>query len=200
MRHRMRVLVIFCHPTRESFCGSILTTVLEELGSRGHETEVLDLYAEKFDPILSKSEWQSYEASVHPDIQRYADQIRRSDGLIWIFPTWNYGMPAVLKGYVDRIWKPNIAFRLDQARNVHFDSFKNLKFFIVATTYGAGWLVNTFVGNPCKRVVASGLRRHFSSSSTFEWLALYNMDKPSPRRLKRFLEKVRLKVRTNTAD
>jgi NAD(P)H dehydrogenase (quinone) len=191
----MRVLIIFCHPTRESFCGSILSAVLEELGSQGHEAEVLDLYAEGFDPVLSKAEWQSYETLVQPEIQRYADQTRRNDGLIWIFPTWNYGMPAILKGYVDRIWKPNIAFHLDQNRNVHFDSFENLKFFIVATTYGASWLANTFVGNPCKGVFANCLRRHFSSSSTFEWLALYGMDKPSPHRLEQFLEKVRLKVR-----
>jgi NAD(P)H dehydrogenase (quinone) len=196
----MRVLVIFCHPTRESFCGSILTVVLEELDARGHEVEVLDLYAERFDPILSKAEWESYEASVRPEIQPYADQIRLADGLIWIFPTWNYGMPAVLKGYVDRIWKPNIAFHLDQARNVHFDSFDNLKFFIVATTYGAGWLVNTFVGNPCKKVIANCLWRHFSASNSFGWLALYGMDKPSPIRFKLFLEKVRLKVRTHAVN
>jgi NAD(P)H dehydrogenase (quinone) len=196
----MRVLVVFCHPARESFCGSILTAVLEELSARGHETEVLDLYAKNFDPVLPRAEWDCYETLVSPEIQRYADQISRSDGLIWIFPTWNYGMPAVLKGYIDRVWKPGIAFRLDRTRNVHFDSFKNLKFFIVATTYGASWLVNTFVGNPCKKVVANGLRRHFSSSSTFGWLALYGMDKPSPLRLQRFLEKVRRRVRACAVD
>jgi NAD(P)H dehydrogenase (quinone) len=191
----MRVLVVFCHPTRESFCGSILTVVLEELSARGHQAEVLDLYSEQFDPVLSKAEWLSYGETISPGIQEYANQIRRSDGLIWVFPTWNYGMPAILKGYVDRIWKPNIAFHLDHAHNVHFDSFENLKFFIVATTYGAGWLANTFVGNPCKTVLARCLRRHIASPGAFQWLAVYGVDKPSPLRLKRFLEKVRSKVR-----
>ena len=190
----MRVLLVFAHPSRESFCGAILAAVEQELGAQGHQVELLDLYQEKFDPVLSKPDWQSYEASAHAAVQPYGDQIRRCEGLIWIFPTWNYGMPAILKGYVDRVWKPNTAFRLDQSRTVHFDSFENFRFFIVVTTYGAGWFVNAFVGNPCKTVIASCLRRHFPSSCRFLWLALYGMDRPSPRRLKRFLEKVRLKV------
>jgi putative NADPH-quinone reductase len=194
----MRVLLVFAHPSRESFCGAILAAVLQELSAKGHQVELLDLYQEEFNPVLSKLDWQSYEASAHPAVQPYADQIRRSDGLIWIFPTWNYGMPAILKGYVDRVWKPNIAFRLDQTGTAHFDSFENLKFFIAVTTYGAGWFVNTLVGNPCKRVIARCLRRHFSSSSRFAWLALYGMDKPSPRRLKQFLEKVQSTVRIRT--
>jgi|SRR5258706_8240827 NAD(P)H dehydrogenase (quinone) len=191
----MRVLVIFAHPKRESFCGAILTTVLEEFSSLGHDAEVLDLYAEEFNPVLSPLEFQSYETLVYPGVQRYADQMRQSDGIVWIFPTWNYGLPAILKGYVDRIWRPNIAFRIDQASKVHFDSLDNLRFFIVATTYGASWFANTLVGNPCKRVIASCLRRHFSSSSSFAWLALYGMDKPSPPRLQRFLGKVRRTTR-----
>src|SRR4051812_19896577 len=120
----MRVLLVFAHPSRESFCGAILATVEQALNAKGHQIELLDLYREKFDPVMSKLDWQSYEALDHPAVQPYADQIRRSDGLIWIFPTWNYGMPAILKGYVDRVWAPNIAFRLDETRTVHFDSFQ----------------------------------------------------------------------------
>jgi NAD(P)H dehydrogenase (quinone) len=192
----MRILVVFSHPARESFCGSILDAVLDELTSAGHQAEVLDLYAEKFDPVMSGEEWQGYEGPAGPGIQRYADQIQRSEGVIWVFPTWNYGLPAILKGYLDRVWKPNVAFRLDQSRNVIFDSFSNLKFFFVVTTYGAGWLPNTLVGNPCKRVLSRCLRRHFSSSSKFVWLALYGLDKPSPRGLEPFLEKVRSRLRS----
>jgi putative NADPH-quinone reductase len=119
----MHILIIFAHPTRHSFCGSILTEVLTEFAAREHEVEVLDLYAEGFNPVLSRPEWQAYETCLSGDIQPYADQIRRSDGLVWIFPTWNYGLPAILKGYLDRVWKPNVAFRIDKSRKVHFDLF-----------------------------------------------------------------------------
>jgi NAD(P)H dehydrogenase (quinone) len=190
----MRILIIFAHPTRESFCGSILTVTLEELAAQGHELDLLDLYENRFDPVLSEAEWRCYEKSAPPDIQRYADQLHFADGLIWIFPTWNYGLPAILKGYVDRVWKPNVAFRIDQSRNAHFDSLGNLKFFIVVTTYGASWLASTFLGNPCKRVLLNGLRRHLPLSSGFAWLAAYRMDKPS-NHLSLFLHRVRVTVK-----
>ena len=99
----MRILIIFAHPSRESFCGSILAATLEELAAQGHELDLLDLYAERFNPVLSEGEWRCYEKSIGPEIQRYADQIHFADGLIWIFPTWNCGLPAILKGYVDRV-------------------------------------------------------------------------------------------------
>lgn len=195
----MRVHVIFAHPEKSSFCGSILSAVLEELAQAGHEVDVLDLYAENFDATLSLDEWKTYEGPVGPAIRGYVDRITRSDGIIWIFPTWNYGLPAILKGYVDRVWKPNVAFRIDDRRAVHFDQFENLQFFLVATTFGASWLINALCGNPCKRAVASGLKRHFPRSSTFAWLALYDLDRPSSPKLKRFLVHVRAKTRACAA-
>jgi NAD(P)H dehydrogenase (quinone) len=63
------------------------------------------------------------------EIHLYAKQIHRADALIWIFPTWNNGLPAILKGYVDRVWKPNVAFRFDHSDNIRFDSLDNLNFF-----------------------------------------------------------------------
>jgi NAD(P)H dehydrogenase (quinone) len=191
----MRVHVIFAHPEKDSLCGSILSTVLEELAQAGHDVDVLDLYAENFDPVLSLEEWKMYEGPAGSAIRVYVDRLKRSNGIIWIFPTWNYGLPAILKGYVDRVWKPNVAFRIDDRRGVHFDQFENLDFFIVATTFGASWLINTLCRNPCKQMVSNGLKRHFAHRSTFVWLALYNMDRASPAKLKRFLARVRTKAR-----
>jgi hypothetical protein len=96
---------------------------------------------------------------------------------------------------VDRVWKPNVAFRLDGARTVRFDVFGNLTFFIVATTYGASQIANTLIGNPCKSVILRGLKRHFPASSRLTWLAMYGMDKPSHRRTHEFLARVRVAAR-----
>jgi NAD(P)H dehydrogenase (quinone) len=191
----MRVLVIFAHPTRQSLCGSILSAALDELAVASCEVELLNLYSEKFDPVLQESEWRAYEQAPGHSIQPYVEQLKRNDGLICIFPTWNYGQPAILKGYIDRVWKPNVAFRIDTSRAVHFDQFDNLKFFIVATTFGASWLVNTWCGNPSRRAVAGGLRRHFPRRSSFAWLPIYNMDKPSLPRVERYLAGVRKTTR-----
>lgn len=195
----MRVHVVFAHPAKLSFCGSILSAVVEELVQAGHDVDVLDLYAENFNPPLPLEEWKTYEGPAGSAIQAYVDRLKRSNGIIWIFPTWNYGLPAILKGYVDRVWKPNVAFRIDERRTMHFDQLGNLEFFIVATTFGASWLINALCGNPCKRTVVNGLRRHLSHKSTFAWLAVYNLDKPSPAKLERFLARVRAKTRACAA-
>jgi putative NADPH-quinone reductase len=187
----MRILIVFAHPSRESFSGALLAIALEELASQGHELDLLDLYTERFDPVLSQREWRCYEKEIDPEIQRYAERIHLADGLIWIFPTWNNGLPAILKGYVDRVWKPNVAFRIDRYHNVRFDSLENLNFFVAITTYGASWRASALVGNPCKRLLVKGLRRHLPLRCGVAWLAIYGMDKPSPRQLKLFLEKIR---------
>jgi putative NADPH-quinone reductase len=67
----MRVLLVFAHPSRESFCGAILATVEQALNAKGHQIELLDLYQEKFDPVMSRLDWQSYEALDHPAVQPY---------------------------------------------------------------------------------------------------------------------------------
>jgi NAD(P)H dehydrogenase (quinone) len=193
----MRVLVIYAHPARDSFCGAILSVVLEELRATGCEFELLDLYQTNFSPVMQEQEWRSYELSVGLPIQTHVEQLRRSDGLIWIFPTWNYGLPAILKGYVDRVWKPGVAFRIDDARKMRFDQLDNVKFFIVATTFGASWLINTFCGNPSKRTIVHGLRRHLRNVSRFAWLPIYNLDNPPGRKAERYLARIRKVVRAS---
>jgi NAD(P)H dehydrogenase (quinone) len=192
----LKVLVVFSHPSRYSLCGSILATVLKELEIRGDTIELLDLYTDRFDPVLSLDDWKNYEAASGESIQRYVDQIQTAQGLIWVFPTWNYGLPAVLKGYVDRVWKPNVAFRLSADRDVMFNLFPHMRFFLAITTFGAGWLPNTLIGNPCKRTLASGLRRHFSRRTRFNWLALYNVDRAQAHRVDRFMKRIQSTIRS----
>jgi putative NADPH-quinone reductase len=197
----MRVLVVFAHPTKDSFCGSIMKAIVQELNSLHHEVEILDLYANNFCPVMSLPEWRAYESPIAGELgelQRYADQLHTAEGLIWIFPTWNYGLPAILKGYIDRIWRPNIAFRIDIKRKIIFDSFPNIKLFIVATTFGSNRIINAILGNPCKRLLRS-LRRHLPRNCRYIWFAAYGLDKPSPRQLNRFLKKISTTTRNAVA-
>jgi putative NADPH-quinone reductase len=192
----MRVHLVFAHPTRRSLCGAILEAITDELQRSGHRFELTDLYAQSFNPVLSLVEWRNYEGSVDSDIAAHAEMIGRCDGLIWIFPTWNCGLPAILKGYLDRVWRPNIAFTIDDRRILHFDRFTNIRFFMTVTTYGSGWLANAAVGNPCRRVVTRCLKRHFPSSTKLMWLAIYRVDRTSDGRNGRFLERVRAAARS----
>src|SRR4051812_9764266 len=110
----MRVLYIYCHPLPESFHAAIRVKALAALAAAGHEVDLLDLYAEKFDPVLSEGARRHYhdtsrnQIGLEPMIARLA----AAEALVVQFPTWCFGMPAMLKGFFDRMIMPGVAFDL----------------------------------------------------------------------------------------
>lgn len=108
----MRVLCVFCHPRRQSFTGSLLEGFAAGLAEAGHEAEIADLYREGFDPVLGEDDFAQFDGGEMPgDV--LAEQVRyeRCDALVLIFPLWWYGMPALLKGWLDRVFSAGWAYR-----------------------------------------------------------------------------------------
>ena len=95
----MKTLIIYAHPNDKSYNASILETVKENLSSK-HELKILDLYKEKFDPVLR------FDVAM----KDYRDLITWADQLIFIFPTWWSGMPAILKGFIERVFVTGFAY------------------------------------------------------------------------------------------
>src|ERR1700759_3911857 len=110
----MRVLVIYCHPDQNSFASSLHAAVKESLTAAGHFVTDLDLYGEGFRPVLNLEEKIEYSDSPHyvRSVEKYARQLAEAQALVAVYPTWWYGLPAMLKGYFDRVWAPGIAFDL----------------------------------------------------------------------------------------
>src|ERR1700741_5009215 len=114
----MKVLVVFFHPVAESFSPALPERFVGDLGRAGHEVTVKDLSAEGFQPVLSADERRAYEDE-GADRQAIAGEIaalKAARGLLLIYPTWWYGLPAMLKGWFDRVWAPGVAFGLDSRR------------------------------------------------------------------------------------
>jgi putative NADPH-quinone reductase len=108
----MNVLVILAHPTSGSFNHAIAETVVSTLEQLGHSGVFHDLYAEGFDPILPSEEILTED--VDPIINGYCEQLISADGIILIHPNW-WGMPpAILKGWVDRVVRPEAAYRFEE--------------------------------------------------------------------------------------
>ncbi len=117
MRAR-RFLVVLAHPLPESFAASASRTVVEALEGQGHTVDVLDLYAEDFDPRLSAVERAAYmEPGYQPaeDVSGIVARLKAADGLILVFPQWWFNLPAIMKGFIDRIFVPGVAFEHDKA-------------------------------------------------------------------------------------
>ncbi|VVB96676.1 FMN-dependent NADH-azoreductase [uncultured archaeon] len=105
----MRISVILAHPDKKSFNHAIAATTIKTLNQNGHEVYFHDLYEEKFDPILPTEEIPKY-ASLPSEIEKYCTEISEADGVIIIHPNWWGQPPAILKGWVDRVIRPGVAY------------------------------------------------------------------------------------------
>src|SRR4051794_8760684 len=110
----MRCLVVYAHPVATSYCAALRDRALQALNAAGHDTRLLDLYAEGFDPVLSRQERLDYHTAGlnQKPVQSHVDQLKWAEALIFVYPTWWYGLPAILKGWFDRVWLPHVTFML----------------------------------------------------------------------------------------
>jgi putative NADPH-quinone reductase len=105
----MKILVIVAHPNSSSFNHAIAMTCAGVLGANGHEVITHDLYKEQFNPILPYDEF-TRDAVLPEDIQRHCDEVSMADGIVIVHPNWWGQPPAILKGWVDRVIRPGVAY------------------------------------------------------------------------------------------
>lgn len=104
----MRVVVILAHPKADSFSHAIAQTAADELRSLEHEVSFRDLYAERFDPVLPREELDGPPLDARLDL--YLAEVRVADGFVIVHPNWWGQPPAILKGWVDRVLRPGVAY------------------------------------------------------------------------------------------
>lgn len=105
----MRISIVLAHPSQESFNHAIGRTALEQLESNGHEVFFHDLYQEDFQPLLVSEEIPR-EASLPGSIEKHCAEIAEADGIVVVHPNWWGQPPAILKGWVDRVIRPGVAY------------------------------------------------------------------------------------------
>jgi putative NADPH-quinone reductase len=188
----MRCLVVHCHPCPESFTAAVRDTVLAALAAGGHEVRLRDLHAEGFDPVMSAEERRRYhDAGINetPVAGHLAD-LRWCEALVFVYPTWWYGQPAMLKGWLDRVWIPHATFAMPEKGKPIGPVLTNIRTIAVATTLGSPrwwWL---FMGEPGRRILLRGLRPLVARRCRTLWLALHRMDSATAEQRARHLERV----------
>ena len=193
----MKALIVYCHPSPDSFNHAVLETVLTELRSQAIEHRVIDLYAEGFDPRLSLEDWTEYEDTScnTARICQHVDSLRWCDSLIFIYPTWWFGQPAMLKGWLDRVLVPGVAFNMpteQMPRITH--SLRHITRLGVFTTCGASFVLTKLIGSPGKRVLMRGLRTCLAPRTRTVFAAHYEMDSSTEASRARHLARVRARM------
>jgi NAD(P)H dehydrogenase (quinone) len=192
----MRVLVIFAHPLEDSYAAALRNAVVETLSAGGHKVDVCDLYKEAFDPVMSARERSVYRDTANnlEAVREYVERLRQAEGVVFVFPSWWYGMPAILKGYLDRVWLPGVAFEFGpQAIR---PLLTGMRLFGVITTTGApAWFTRIYMGNPSRKVLMRGLARLMAARGAERfWLALYGMENTTTATRAAFIERVRARI------
>ncbi len=111
----MKVLVVYAHPYSKSFNQAVLESFTKGLQSKGHAVEILDLYARGFNPLLTAGDLASLQGGkVSADIKAEQEKVSGAEGLAFIFPLWWSSMPAILKGWIDRVFSQGFAYAFGQ--------------------------------------------------------------------------------------
>ena len=193
----MRALVIYCHPRRGSFTEAVQEVVLERLAAGGAEVRVRDLYAEGFDPTLSAHEHEIYEdeARNRLAVESHCADVAWCDALIFVYPTWWYGLPAVIKGWLDRVLVPGLAFLMPDGENADIrPGLTHITRLAVFTTCGASFWLTRVIGAPGKRTLLRGVRAICAKRCRTVFAAHYLMDSSTAESRARHLARVGAKM------
>lgn len=185
----MRTLVLFAHPCAESFSASLHETVVGSLRGRAWEVDDCDLNAEGFSPVLTEAERRGYHEvgnNVAP-VASYVERLRAAEALVLVFPVWNFGYPAILKGFFDRVFLPGVSFRLEAGKVV--PNLTHVRRLAAVTTYGGNRMRAMLVGDPPRKVVTRAVW-HVTRPEKTRYLALYDMNRASEARRRAFLARV----------
>jgi putative NADPH-quinone reductase len=170
--------------------------IVDQLQDR-HQVVATDLYRERFSPVMTEAERRSYyqPAYAEEEVAHLVGQLRQADGIIFCFPHWWFSMPAMLKGYFDRVWAPGTAFKHDLDGGRIEPLLTNIKLFGVVTTYGSPWwLTRIVMQDPGRKVLFRALKPMCGPGVRSFYLAHYDMDRSTPASRQAFAERVRTKI------
>lgn len=195
---KMNVQVVIAHPLSDSFAAGVARTAIESLLGAGHSVIETNLYAEGFDPCLNTVERAhycdpGYDTSMVGD---FVDRMRRCEGLVLVYPQWWFDMPAILKGWFDRVWAPGVAFRHDPSQRRIKPLLTHLRRVVVLTSFGSPWwVVALYLRNPGRRTLGSGVLKACAPQARLDYVVLYDMDRADLAKRKNHLARIAATMR-----
>jgi putative NADPH-quinone reductase len=186
----VKVLVLYAHPVETSFNAGLHRMIVERLTAAGHTVDDCDLYAEDFDPRLTREERLDYhnERGSGDAVAPYVERLLLADALVLSYPVWNYGFPAILKGFFDRVFLPGVSFKLVDGKVQ--PSLHNIRKVSAVTTYGGSRLRAMLMGDPPRKLIKRMLRATVKPGAPVTYLAHYAMNLSTDQTRKTFMARV----------
>jgi NAD(P)H dehydrogenase (quinone) len=187
----VRVLVVFAHPLETSFVSAAHARVVTILRGQGHRVDDLDLYAEKFDPLMPRETLLAYvDTSANArGVEDYVQRLQAAEALVLVFPVWFDGLPAIMQGYFQRVFLPGVATRIDDAGLFH-PNLHHIRRMAAVCAYGENESDVVAKGDPPRRFVRDNIGALIDPKGPFEYFALYNMDRTAATHCEGFMQRI----------
>jgi NAD(P)H dehydrogenase (quinone) len=149
----VKIMVVLGHPKKGSFNHAIADTAVKALEANNHEVIFHDLYGEGFDPVLTEEELTAEEVS-DPAVKAHCDQLASADALVIIHPNWWCQPPAMMKGWIDRVLRYDLAytFKEEDGGEVVVGLLKDRKALVLNTCMTTEEMDRTRYGDPLERL------------------------------------------------
>jgi putative NADPH-quinone reductase len=175
----MLVAVVVAHPSADSYCRHLASRAVAGLRAAGHDVEVLDLYDDGFRVAMSPEERDAYHGDApicDPLVARYADVVQRAGALVFVYPTWWSSLPAILKGWLERVMVPGVSFRFDERTGKVKPALGNVRTIVGISTYGSPRSYVRVTNDNGRRILTRALRVSCGLRTRTRWLGLYAID------------------------
>jgi NAD(P)H dehydrogenase (quinone) len=179
----MFAVVVVAHPSTESFCEALAARAAAGLRAAGHEVALIDLYAEGFRIAMTAEERHAYHSDqpiLDPMVARHADLITRADALVFVYPTWWSGLPAILKGWLERVMVPGVGFRFDERTGKVRPGLPQVRHIVGISTYGSPRPYVRLINDNGRRTISRALRMSCGFRARPRWFGLYGIDTSTP--------------------
>ncbi len=189
----MLTLLVVAHPSPDSYSRALAARAEAGLTTAGHEVIVIDLYALGVRPAMTAEERHEYHGDspiVDPLIAEHADLVRRAEAIVFVYPTWWSGLPAILKGWLERVMVPGVGFVLDERTNKVRPGLGQMRRIVGISTYGSPRSYVRLVNDNGRRILTRALRMSCGFRVRTSWLGLYAIDTATPAERNEFLARV----------
>jgi NAD(P)H dehydrogenase (quinone) len=153
-----RTMIIYAHPNKQGFCGELLACVIRELDIRNEIYDLVDLYEIHYDPVMKNEEhYTSGGYEISEENKEFQNMITDATHLIFIYPTWWQNMPAILKGFADRVFVSRFAFRY--IHNLPFGLLKGRRAVVLTSAGGPRIYSYLIIGDRAMKVMVKDVLR-----------------------------------------
>ena len=193
----MNVVVVLGHPSADSYCAAIFNGIVDALESqRAHSVTAIRLADEKFTTAISAAERAAYETAtplISDETRRYAEVLKQAEALIFVYPTWWSGLPAQLKGWLERVFVLGVAFRFNDNGKIR-PNLQNVRHIIGVSTYGSPWLYVKLINDNGRRTLTRAIRMSTGLRTHTMWRGIYALDTCTAEERRKFLTDTTTKI------